>query len=141
MNQFKSLPEYENFVYTLSQQYPYILHSTLIVTRRGRYMAELTGELAFPSGHRLVVYERLTWDIGPLIIEGYSYEVWDSNDKVYWYDSQPHPADLDLVSTQPHHKHILPNIKHHRVPAPELSFTHPNITFLLHEIKTTLLQD
>jgi len=118
-----------------------MLHSNLIVTRHGRYMAELTGELAFPSGHRLVVYERLTWDIGPLIIEGYSYEVWDSNDKVYWYDSQPHPADLDLVSTQPHHKHILPNIKHHRVPAPELSFTHPNITFLLHEIKTTLLQD
>jgi hypothetical protein len=70
MNQFKSLPEYENFVYTLAQQYPYILHSTLIVTRRGRYMAELTGELAFPSGHRLVVYERLTWDIGPLNIEG-----------------------------------------------------------------------
>ena len=141
MNQFKSLPEYENFVYTLLQQYPYILHSTLIITRHGRYMAELTGELAFPSGHRLVVYERLTWDIGPLIIEGYSYEVWDSNDKVYWYDSQPHPADLDLASTHPHHKHIPPNIKHHRVPTPELSFTHPNITFLLHEIKTTLLQD
>ena len=66
MNQFKSLPEYENFVYTLSQQYPYILHLT---------------------------------------------------------------------------KHIPPNIKHHRVPAPALSFTHPYITFLLHEIKTTLLQD
>ena len=81
MNQFKSLPEYENFVYTLAQQYPYILHSTLIVTRHGRYIAELTGELAFPSGHRLVVYELLTWDIGPLIIEGYSYEVWESNDK------------------------------------------------------------
>ena len=141
MSPFKSLPEYETFAYTLPQQYPFILHSTLIVTRRGQYIAELTGELAFLGGYRLIVYERLTWDIGTLTIEGYSYEVLAGNDKIYWYDSQPHPSDSKLTSTHPHHKHIPPDIKHHRILAPELSFTHPNLPFLLHEIKTTLLQE
>ncbi len=141
MSPFRSLRDYEIFIYTLSQRFPLIIHSTLIVARRGRRFAELAGDLAFPGGHRLVVYERLTWDTGPLTIEGYSYEVWCGNDKSYWYDSQPHPADSKLASTHPHHKHILPNIKHNRIPAPELSFTHPNIPFLIHEIDTTLLQD
>jgi len=106
MSPFRSLRDYEIFIYTLSQRFPLIIHSTLIVARRGRRFAELAGDLAFPGGHRLVV-----------------------------------SADSKLASTHPHHKHILPNIKHHRVPAPELSFTHPNIPFLIHEIDTTLLQD
>jgi len=53
MSRFKSLPEYETFAYTLPQRYPFILHSTLIVTRRGQYIAELTGELAFLGGYRI----------------------------------------------------------------------------------------
>jgi hypothetical protein len=32
----------------------------------------------------------------------------------------------EFVYTLPHHKHILPDIKHHRIPAPDMSFTHPN---------------
>ena len=140
MSPFKSLRDYETFIYTLSQRFLHISRSTLIVARRGSHLAELTGDLGFPGGHRLVVYERLTWDTGPLNIEGYSYEVWRGNDKAYWYDSQPHPADSQLAGTHPHHKHILPNIKHHRVPAPELSFTRPNIPFLIHEIEIALLQ-
>ena len=30
----------------------------------------------------------------------------------------------------PHHKHVPPNIKQHRVPAPEMSFTRPNLPVL-----------
>jgi len=30
---------------------------------------------------------------------------------------------------------------HHRIPAPGLSFSAPNLPFLIHEIETTLLQD
>jgi hypothetical protein len=141
MTPFQSLPEFESFVYTLPQQFPSILRSTLIITRRGRLLAELTGELSFAAGHRLVVYERLTWDAGPLAIEGYSYEVWHGSEKLYWYDSQPHPADPTLASTDPHHKHVPPDIKHHRIPAPDMSFEAPNLPFLIHEIETTLLQD
>jgi hypothetical protein len=51
----------------------------------------------------------------------------------------PHPTDPTLASTHPHHKHIPPDIKHHRIPAPDLSFTVPNLPLLIHEIETTLL--
>ena len=140
MNPFQSLRDYETFVYTLQQSFPQIIRSTLVVARRGRLFAELTGEITLLSGHRLVVYERLTWDTGSLIIEGYSYEVWYGSEKLYWYDSQPHPDDPTLASTNPHHKHAPPDIKHHRIPAPDLSFTPPNLTFLIREIETTLHQ-
>jgi len=72
MNAFRSLRDYEVFVYTLPQQFGGIVYSTLIVAQRGSQLAELTGEIALPAGHRLVVYERLTWDAGPLFTEGYS---------------------------------------------------------------------
>jgi hypothetical protein len=138
MNPFQSLGEYESFVYTLPQQFASILRSTLIVARRGRLLAELSGELAFADGRRLVVYERLSWDAGPLVIEGYSYEAWRGAEKLYWYDSQPHPNDPTLASTDPHHKHVPPDIRHHRVPASDLSFTDPNLPFLIREIETNL---
>ena len=54
MNPFQSLREYETFVYTLQQQFTQILHSTLILARRGRLFAQVTGEVAFSGGHRLV---------------------------------------------------------------------------------------
>jgi hypothetical protein len=141
MSQFQSLREYELFVYTLAQRFTTMRYSTLVVAQRGRYLAELKGELAFSGEHRLAVYERLTWDAGSLTIEGYSYEVWRGNEKLYWYDSQPHPNDPTLASTHPHHKHIPPDIKQHRIPAPGISFTSPNLSFLIEEIETALLQD
>jgi len=39
--------------------------------------------------------------------------------------------DASLASTFLHHKHQPPDIRHHRVPAPELSFSTPNLPFLL----------
>ena len=39
----------------------------------------------------------------------------------------------------PHILHIPPDIKHHRIPAPGLSFTAPNLPFLINEIETTLV--
>ncbi len=136
MNLFSSLAEYERFIYTLPQQFPSVLRSTLVVIRRGRQFAELSGELTFAGGYRLVVYERLAWDNGTLTIEGCSYEAWHGGEKLYWYDSQPHPRDPTLASTDPHHKHIPPDIKHHRIPAPELSFSAPNLPFLIGEMES-----
>jgi len=65
-------------------------------------------------------------DAGPVVIEFYGYEVWHNADKVAWYDAQPHPDDPTLQNTHPHHKHIPPDIKRNRVPAPGMSFTRPN---------------
>lgn len=135
MNPFQSLSDYEEFIYTLQQQYPSIEGSTLVVARRGRGVATLTGGLLFAKGYRLSVYEILTWDVGPVVIQRYSYEVWQGSAKLYWYDPQPHPKDPSLASTAPHHKHIPPNIKHNRVPAPGLSFDKPNLPFLIEEIE------
>lgn len=45
-----------------------------------------------------------------------------------------------LASTHPHHKHIPPNIKRQRIPAPGLSFTHPNLPFLIGEIERQVLR-
>ncbi len=72
-------------------------------------------------------------------IEAYGYEVHRGEEKLYWYDSQPHPDDPTLASTHPYHKHIPPDIEHNRIPAPDLSFTKPNLPFLIEEILTTLL--
>ncbi len=43
-----------------------------------------------------------------------------------------------LQSTHPHHKHIPPDLKHHRVPAPDMSFVQPNLPVLIREIEVLL---
>ena len=145
MNPFQSLPEYERFVYTLQQRYPAIRCSTLTVIRRGRAVARLTGELEI-GNYRIVVREKLSFVGGSGRITGYGYEVWRGDEKLSWYDSQSHPHDPTLASTHPHHQHISPDpstgsgqsIKHHRIPAPELSFTRPNLPFLIRKVEQLL---
>jgi len=43
--------------------------------------------------------------------------------------------DPALAATHPHHKHIPPDIKHNRVPAPGISFRTPNLLQILQEIE------
>ncbi|WP_423224928.1 toxin-antitoxin system TumE family protein [Candidatus Amarolinea aalborgensis] len=138
MNPFQSLHDYEEFVYRLPHDVATVIYSTLIIARRGARMATLAGEIAFAGGYRIVIRERLTFDNGPLMIEQYGYEAWRNNEKLYWYDSQAHPGDSTLASTHPHHKHIPPDIKHHRVPAPGLSFMAPNLLQIIREVETLI---
>jgi hypothetical protein len=140
VNPFQSLRDYEEFIYTLPRQVSGIVSSTLVVARRGARVVTVTGEIVFRDGYRLVVKERLTFDAGPLVLIRYGYEVWQGDEKLYWYDSQPHPNDPTLAATFPHHKHIPPDIKHHRVPASELNFTNPNLPTLIAEIERDLLR-
>lgn len=74
-------------------------------------------------------------------IQRYGYELWQNDLELWWYESWPHPDNSDLASTHPHHKHIPPRIKHHRVPAPGLSFDSPNLPLLLREIEETHLNE
>lgn len=140
MNPFRSLREYELYIYTLTRQFPTIQRSTLVLVRRGRRLAVLRGELIFADGYRLTVSERLAMDSDEVGIEFYGYEIWYSTEKIAWYDPQPHPNDPTLASTHPHHKHIPPDIKHHRVPAPGLSFEQPNLPLLVREIEALIAQ-
>lgn len=43
--------------------------------------------------------------------------------------------------TFPHHKHVLPDLKQHRVPASDTSFTQPNLPALIREIEELLDAD
>lgn len=130
--------DYERFIYTLAERFPSIRQSTLTFVRRGSSLARVAGELLFDRNIRLVIRERLDYRRLPMMIDGYGYEIWQGTNKLCWYDSQPHPHESALQTTHPHHKHIPPNIKHNRVPAPEMSFSRPNLPALIHEINSII---
>jgi hypothetical protein len=92
------------------------------------------GNIYFEESIRLEIRETLDFASKDWIT-AYSYSVIRGEEKLYWYDSQGHPNDPTLQSTHPHHKHIPPDIKHHRIPAPNLSFSEPNLPFLIREIE------
>lgn len=138
MNPFQSLRNYEEFIYTLKERFPSIERSTLVVVRRGKQMAIVQGEVSFAKGYRLGVRERMSFDSGGVNIEFYGYELWHYADKIAWYNAQPHPHVPALASTFPHHKHVPPDIKHNRIPAPGLRFDGPNLSLLIQEIESLL---
>ena len=141
MNPLETVLAYEQFIYSLQDTYPSIQRSTLVVIRRGPLAIHLTGKIEFVEDITLSVDERLLFIYASGQIEHYGYEVWRGSQKLYWYDSQPHPNDPSLASTHPHHKHIPPDIKHNRIPASGLAFTRPNLPFLIWEIEHELLNE
>jgi len=130
--------DYELFLYTLTERYPSIQQSTITFVRRGKSLAKVMGELYFRHNIRAVIRERLTYSRLPAVIDWYGYEVWRGDEKLYWYDSQPHPDDVSLQRTHPHHKHVPPDIKHNRIPAANMSFTQPNLPAIVAEIDTLI---
>jgi hypothetical protein len=140
-NPLRSADDYELFIYTLAERYSSIRSSTLIFERRGSTLARVAGEIILEQGFRIVVRERIIFDRLPAHIEWYGYEIWHGEQKLYWYDSQPHPDDATLQSTHPHHKHVPPDIKHNRIPAPAMSFTRPNLPAVIREVEQTLALD
>ena len=106
---------------------------------RKRFIAfqhHLDHYIFFVKGLRLRLHEELDFEDG--LITSYGYEVYRGQEKLYWYDDFPHPNDPTLASTHPHHKHIPPNVKRNRIPAPGLSFVMPNLPLLIVEIEALL---
>jgi hypothetical protein len=134
----RSLEDYELFIYSLIEHFPSILRSTVVFVRKGSTLARVEGEIFFQQELRLVVRERLLFDRLPGLIDWYGYEAWKGQEKLFWYDSQPHPNEVSLQPNHPHHKHIQPEIKHHRVPALEMSFLQPNLPVIIREIEDLL---
>jgi len=132
-----TLEEYEKFVYDISNQFPSVRYSTLVFIRLDPLTAVVKGEVFFEGDVYLRVREVLDFDGG--FLQTYSYEVYQSDEQLYWYDDWSHPDIPALTPTDPHHKHVPPDLKHHRVPAPHLSFERPNLPFLIEEIEQTLL--
>ncbi len=133
-----SLADYQQFIYSLPDTWPVIRHSTLVVVQHGPAFAEVTGVVKFDHGVTLSVWEDLNF--ARSVIQGYSYLVRQGEQQLYWYDPQPHPNAPSPASTFPHHKHVQPNIKHHRIPAPGVSFEQPNLPYLIEEIEREVLK-
>ncbi len=94
------------------------------------------GDVYCAGGVRLRLREELDFDAG--LITSYGYEVYQGDVRIFWYDDFPHPGDTTLASTFPHHKHVPPDIKRNRIPAPGMSFERPNLCILIQEIEEYL---
>lgn len=134
----RSLGDYSRFVAELLSKPP-VERSTVTVWSASPYTGVAEGEIFFANNLRLRIREELDFDAG--LITAYGYEVYRGTDRLYWYDDFPHPNDPTLASTFPHHKHVPPNIKRNRIPAPEMSFTEPNLPALVQEIEALIQSD
>ena len=131
-NPLKSIASYSRFV-TGSLDRPTVLRSTVAVWSDSPYTGTAEGEVWFSNGCSLRMREELDFEAG--LITSYGYEVYQHGERLYWYDDFPHPNDPTLASTFPHHKHVPPDIKHNRIPASQISFTHPNLPALIREVE------
>jgi hypothetical protein len=138
MTYLLSRPDYEQWLYTIPGTYASVRSSTVRFYTTSATTGVVQGTIFFHGGHELRVTELVDFAVGDIL--DYGYEVWQGGEKLYWYDPQPHPDDPTLASTHPHHKHMPPDIKHNRIPAPGLSFTQPNLPLLIREIERELIE-
>ena len=131
-NPLQSLSDYSRFVAELLDQ-PNVRSSTVAVWSDSPYTSVAEGEVFFTNGLRLRMREEV--DLDASLITSYGYEVYRGEERLYWYDDFPHPNDPKLASTMPHHKHVPPDIKHNRIPAPNIGFEGPNLPALIQEIE------
>lgn len=132
VNPLSSLDNYSRFVAELLDRSSRV-RSTVTIWSDSPYTGITEGEVVFATGIVLRLREELDFDAAR--ITSYGYEVYRHGEKLYWYDDFPHPADTDLAATFPHHKHVPPDIKRHRILAPGLSFVRPNLPLLISEIE------
>jgi hypothetical protein len=131
-NPLKSLADYSRFVVEVVDR-PLAERSTVVVWSTSPYTGVAEGEIFFTHGFRLRIRQEIDFDAG--LITSYGYEAYQGEERLYWYDDFPHPNDPILASTFPHHRHVPPDIKRNRVPAPEVSFTRPNLPIIIQQIE------
>jgi hypothetical protein len=129
---------YSAWVYALAERHPWVSHSTLVLAPIGATLARLEGRIAGSGGLQVEVWELI--DFSTQRIRTYSYEVCRNGEKICWYDPWEHPEIPALASTFPHHKHIPPNLRDNRVPAPAIRFDAPNLDTVLEDVRRQWLQ-
>jgi hypothetical protein len=120
---------YEALLYSLPERCPQVVSSTLRLYNNSATTGIVRGSVYFENGLELCLFEYLDLTDGEIL--DYSYTVYRGSDKIRWYDPQPHPEEPTLTATFPHHYHAEPDIKHHRLPAPGISFHAPNLDQLI----------
>ncbi|MBM4458967.1 MAG: hypothetical protein FJ011_14600 [Chloroflexi bacterium] len=122
--------DYEALIYSLPGRYAAeITVSTLRLYSTSALTARVGGVVQFANGVELRVKEYLDFRLGRIL--DYSYTVYRGSERIRWYDPQPHAELSALSETFPHHRHEPPDIKHNRQPAPNISFTAPNLPALV----------
>ncbi len=134
-----SIESYSQTIYAFLDTATAVRGHTIRIYPRGAWVGVMEGKIEFERGVVLRVYERL--DFARQRIAAYSYEVWQGQQQLYWYDPWEHPEAASLASSFPHHKHVPPDIKHNRIPAPGISFEEPNLLFLIQEIERGVLSE
>jgi hypothetical protein len=127
------IASYSAFVYTLRERHPFVTGSTLALATIGASLAKLEGHIECRGGIRLEIWELI--DFTAKRIRSYSYEVYRDGAKACWYDAWEHPEIPALSSTLPHHRHVLPNLRDNRVPAPGVSYASPNLDVILNDVR------
>jgi hypothetical protein len=129
----ENIAGYSAWVYALKERQPWVVHSTLALVPVGATLAKLEGRIECPDGLRVEVWELV--DFAARRIRTYSYEVYRAGEKIGWYDSWPHPEIPALAATFPHHKHLPPNLRENRVPAPGIRFDAPNLDVVMDDLR------
>lgn len=127
-NPLKSLVDYSRFV-AEALDLPFVRRSTVQIWSDSPWTGIAEGEVLGAGGVRLRMREEIDFAAG--LITSYGYEFYRGAEKLFWYDDFPHPDDPLLATTFPHHRHEPPDIRRHRVPAPEIHFDSPNLPFLV----------
>jgi hypothetical protein len=127
---------YGKLIYSLQERYASVRHSTLVLVSIGPTLAKLEGQVIFENDVVLDVWELVDFAVGK--IRNYSYEIYQAGEKIAWYDPFEHPQIAELASTYPHHKHIQPDLKHNRIPAPGIHFGQPNLLTLIEDLISDL---
>jgi hypothetical protein len=75
-NPFRTPEDYELYLYTLAEEFPFVKHSTVTFIRLGSSLARVAGEIHFNNGVRLIVRERVLFQRLPIVLDWYGYEVY-----------------------------------------------------------------
>ena len=134
----EDIASYSAFVYALRERHPFVTSSTLTLAPIGATLAKLEGRIECQGGIHLEVWELI--DFAARRIRTYSYEVYRGGEKVCWYDAWEHPEIPALAATFPHHKHVPPDLRNNRVPAPGIGFDAPNLDVVLADVRRDWLQ-
>ena len=131
-----SYAEYVQLIYSLLTDRDSVARHSLAVYMVSQTIGLTRGQIIFRSGHVLHVFEQV--DFAAQRILKYFYELTYQGETLWWYDPMPHPGVESLQSTHPHHRHVPPDVKDRRVPAPKLSFSEPNLPHLVEEVESLI---
>lgn len=126
------IASYSAWVYSLAERHSCVTASTLALAPIGATLAKLEGRVECHGRFAIDVWELV--DFTAHRIRTCSYEVHRHDEKIGWHDPWPHPEIEALAANFPHHKHVPPDLRHHRVPAPGISFEAPNLDVVLADI-------